>query len=409
MSAGRKASINLQNPSEADRFRKMADDVEAGRLPITVMAEEFGVSTKTIRRNMDALEDQEKAALTYREVDSWEHLPNIAKFEAWAKSRGKTPKSRKGMEDAISCAKVIWEKVFKKKNLSLLTEDDMIAFINWKNEQTFSKSRKFGYILALRLLIRFGYGDHNWLERHLGTKGEKGDPRMPPELKSEETFRTVMPRLWRSLDDLHIRQTPIGKERKPMTHYEYEAQHLTLHAKSTLQVRTGDHEEQREWWGTVINNPSSAGSSLLVSEQGKVLHWTVKCKGRETWEIDREAFECVPGLVEEFEKFIHDYQLKTGDYLIDQSRLSLARSREILKQQAKLSELSHYVLHDMRKISATRLILADVRVEDAINFGVGWLDSATFLKHYVAIKAPNMKRAYAQLKAYMSNGGRDSD
>lgn len=226
---------------------------------------------------------------------------------------------------------------------------------------------------------------------------------MPPELKSEETFRTVMPRLYSSLDGMYAQGKLV--QGKALTTYEYDAQHLTIHAKSTLQVRTGDHGEQREWWGTVINNPSSAGSSLLVSQDGRLIHWTVKCKGRETWEIDREAFAACPGLIEEFERFIKNYQLKTGDYLINESDFPKERSRAILKEQAKLSELTHYVLHDFRKISATRLILADVRVEDAINFGVGWKDSATFLKHYVAIRAPNMKRAYAQLNAYMTAGG----
>jgi hypothetical protein len=372
------------------------------------MASEFGVSTKTIRRNIAALKDEDQAAATYREIDTWDHIPGIGKFEAWVRSRGNTPKTKLNNEDLLVTCRKIWAEAWNKKNLSLLDEDDMVAFINWNDKQTVARtgklvtqSRKFHNILACRLFMRKGYGDHNWLETYLGTKGKKGDVRMPAEFKNEETFKTVMPRLYKALDDLFLRSVPIGNRTKtPLTHYEYEAQHLTEHTKSTLQVRTGNHEEQREWWGTVINNPQDKGSSLQVTPEGRLLHWTVKCKGRETWEIPREAFETIPGLVEEFEKFIHDYQLKTGDYLIDEKRLSIDRSRLILKAQAKQAGLSDLILHDFRKISGTTLAYADLRVEEAINFGVGWKDAATYLKHYCAVKGVNMKRAYAQLTEF---------
>ena len=135
MSAGAKPKINLSNPSEADRFRKMADDVSKGRLPIGVMADEFDVSTKTIRRNIDALKNEDQASATYRSVDSWKHLPRIDKFEAWVHSRGNTPKSKAMNFDLLMVCERIWSEAWNKKNLSLLTEDDMVAFENWKDKQ----------------------------------------------------------------------------------------------------------------------------------------------------------------------------------------------------------------------------------------------------------------------------------
>jgi hypothetical protein len=395
LSSGRTALIQLDNPEISERFSKVAEDVRDGKLPIALAAQEFGVSVKTIRRTIATLKKRDTAAKTYAPVTEWNQLPKIHQFAAWAISRANTPKSKKNEEARVEGCKRIWSDCLNKKNLALLTEEDMITFVNWKNNLSAKQGTKLWYIGCMRLLIRYGFGDPSWLERFLGTKGQKGEPRMPPELKNAETFVTVMPRLYHALDKLRNDGT--------INEYEYDAQHLTEHAKSTLQVRTGDHNEQREWWGTVINNPNAAGSSLLVHwnfGDTRVLHWTVKCKGRETWEVPREAFEACPGLVEEFETFIAKYQLKTGDYLIDQQRLNIDRSLDILKFQSKIAELSNYILHDFRKVSATSLALADVRVEDAINFGVGWLDPATYIKHYLAIKRPNMARAYAQVRAF---------
>jgi hypothetical protein len=411
--SGRPSSINLSDPAKAERFRKLVKDWKAGITTIDVIADEFNTSTKTIRRVADNLADMDRASQTYRDVDKWEHLPRISEFEAWVRSRGNTPRTKHDAEYIIQMCRRIWEGPFLKKNLSLLTEGDVVNFLNWKDSLLNGKGKpiaaatKFQYILAMRLFMRFGYGEVNWLDRYLGTKGKKGDPRMPPEFKVESVFRTVMPRLYKSLTTMLANSE--------VNHYEYEAQHLVIHSKSTIQIRTGDHDEQRELWGIVINNPNNSGSNLLLDNEGKVQHLTAKCKGQETWEIPREAFDASvgldrvtgiygvePQLTQELEQFIHNFQLKTGDYLIDPARLSMARSNEILDRMAELARLSDLNLHDMRKVSATSLILADVRIEDAINYGVGWKDAATFIKHYLAIKGTSQKRAYSQLLAVSS-------
>lgn len=402
MSAGRVSRLNLADPGVAERFRKLTDDVEARRLPISVAARELGFSEKQLRRHMAQQKDRDQAAQTYREVDKWEHLPKIQDFENWVNSRGVTPSAKDNNHALLSYCRRIWAEAWNKKNLQLLNKEDMVAFITWKNLLPMTTGAKFTVIKAARLFLRFGYGDYSWLETYLDTKGKKGDPRMPPELKVESMFRTIMPKIY-----MAGRQLLAKGE---LNHYEYEAHHLAIRLKSLIQIRTGDHEEQRELWGIVINNPSNSGSSLLVDDDGRVQHLTAKCKGQETWEIPREAFQATvgldrvqginetePPLLVQLETFIHNWRLKTGDYLFDEERLSSARSNKILEKQSALAGLSDLNLHDMRKVSATSLALAEVRVEDAINFGVGWKDSATYLKYYMAIKGANMKRCYAQL------------
>jgi hypothetical protein len=413
LSAGRPSLINLQDPNTAERFRKIAQDVKAGKLPIQIAADQFGVSTKSIRRAIDNMRTKDEMVQTYAKLDKWEQLYRIDRsgaavpisvFEEWAVSRGRTFQSKSSQRFAINCLKRVWEECWGRKNLTLLTEEDMIHFVSWVDNLTTSEATgskpmtpdgKRSYVNAVRLLMRFGFGDPSWLNRFLSTKGRKSDPRMPPELKTIEVFRTVMPKLYNALDQLLHKQT--------ITLEEYETQRLVLRLKSTLQARTGSRKngEQREVWGTMINNPSNAGSSLLLSPEGKVSLWTVKCKGRETWEIPRAMFECQPNLCEEVEDYVKLRGLKTGDYLI---QMEIKRSLDILKLQAQIAGFSALELHDLRKVSATTLADAGWRIEEIANYGVGWISWETLAKHYVAIKGLHMGEAYAKLRQYNLQG-----
>lgn len=393
--SGQPAKITID-----ERFRQVAADVQKGRLPISVAAQAFNVNERTIRNTIDRMKATDMQVATYAKFDTFEKLPGMKDFEAWLVSRMKTPSGKtKAARGIFLAVKTCWEDCFDRKNLTLLTDQDMVKFVNWADALPGSQDKRRSYFQAMRYLLRFGIpsGKFEWLSKYLTIKGRKGDPRMPPELKTKEVFVTVMPRLYDALSQMEKNNEKVPKSNLYVADV-CDTQHLVLRLKSVLQARTGLRAEQREVWGTVINNPSNTGSSLLLSQEGKVLHWTVKCKGRETWEIPREAFETDPQLCDQVETYIRKHQLKTGDFLI--CNLEAKDSRKILKRQAELAGLSHFILHDMRKVSATTCALAGMTLEQIANFGVGWKDTATLMKHYISIKGLNMPEAYAKLRAY---------
>ncbi len=403
--SGRQSLIQLSDAKIAEQFRKLAQDVKAGRLPIQVATEAVSatigkpLSVKSFRRAIKALEQQDRAAQTYAQIDTWKRLPGIGEFAAWLQNqRGGSPTKDHKVTEILTILEKLWLEVLEKKNLSLLSEQDMGNIMTWINGREVSIATKYGYVMCVRYLISYGYGNHAWLKRYLGTKRFKAPARIPPELKSKETFHTVMPRLFQALDKLvSDGKVLIGKAKTV---------HLVEHLKSTTGARTGHREEQREVWGTIINNARNDRTSLLLDQNGRVLHWTLFAKGSEVWEIPREAFETYPGLLEELEEYIRERGLKTGDYLVND--LSVPEARKILTEQCKLAGLSHYTLHDLRKIAATRSIQAGVPLEVTAEMGVGWKDIPTLVKYYVTIKGATAEQGYAMVKAYLNNGGREA-
>ena len=257
MSAGRKPSIDLRDPQNAEKFRKMILDVKANRLPIGVMANEFGVSTKTIRRNIEAIKDQDQAAQTYRQVDRWEQVPGAIEWENKMKARMKAS----SCDPMIASIKRIWAdpELWNKKLLSLLTADDMARAVAWAKKRADS----FQQMKCLRSLVRLGFGDHSWLTDFMGTKGTKGPPRFPPELKTRETFLTVVPRLNAAKKQM--------LDSGEISMYEYQTSIIVDFFKLKHGARTGEAKEERAVWGTRIN---AGKSSLIVDPDGKVRHWT---------------------------------------------------------------------------------------------------------------------------------------
>jgi hypothetical protein len=385
--SGRPQSIVID-----DRFRQMIRDYQKGILPIEVIADTYKdsrgkpLSTKTIRRTIERMDSADHDQKTYAPITDFGKTPGIHDFEVWLQ----TQTQKVTADRMISNIERIWEEVLQKKNLALLTERDMGEIALWIHNLSTSQTNKFSYMMAIRYLLRYGYGQHGWLTRYLGTKKLKGPPRMPPELKTKETFVQVMPRLYHALDKLQND----GK----ITTGIYRTTHMVEQIKSCLQARTGDFNAQREVWGTIINNPQNGKSSLILDDQGKIRHWSVFAKKGEMWEIPRRVFEIFPGLCEEIEGFIHDYDIKRGYPLVT---ADVDEIRRVILRQSQIAELSPYHLHDLRKVSATRCMMAGMRIEETANFGVGWLDIPTLVKYYIAIKGLNMEGAYQTLASFM--------
>jgi hypothetical protein len=407
---GRK-DIFAQHSTEPDfmaRFDKMMDDVEARRTPLKVAAEALHVHPRTLERAIEKRKKERASAVTYDRVDKWTDMPTAVEFEAWVTAKfNKTPSIQHSGRESVRKVQMIWADVWKKKNIALLTEADITAALTWIRNLSASKNYKRTWLMALRSLIRSGVGQHKWLAKVLDTRGSKGAARIPPELKSKETFVTVMPRLFTAL----LGMTARGE----VSQDEFDEMELIVTCKNTVGIRTGHRKEQRELWGTVINNPKTdSATSLLVDLTGggtdvyraRVLNWTVFAKKSETWELSRDALETYSslGLIEKLENFITRRHLKNGDYLIS---MDVARARAILKRMCQVAELSHYTLHDLRKIAATRAILAGVHLETVAEMGVGWKDVATLKEYYVTIKGIHADEGYAAVKAYLNNGGRE--
>jgi len=152
---------------------------------------------------------------------------------------------------------------------------------------------------------------------------------------------------------------------------------LVVWSKTLTGIRTGDREEERELWGTRINQ---GHTQIAVNSEGHFQSWTVSAKKKERWH-----FSLIPSKLKELlESHIDKYDLKSGDFLIQELDSHIANVW--LKEACKQLQITPLNLHDLRKAYLTGLRLSGIPLEAAIDLMVGWKKIDTAKNHYLMLK-----------------------
>ena len=152
---------------------------------------------------------------------------------------------------------------------------------------------------------------------------------------------------------------------------------LVVWSKTLTGIRTGDREEERELWGTRINQ---GHTQIAVNSEGHFQSWTVSAKKKERWH-----FSLIPSKLKELlESHIDKYDLKSGDFLIQELDSHIANVW--LKEACKQLQITPLNLHDLRKAYLTGLRLSGIPLEAAIDLMVGWKKIDTAKDHYLMMK-----------------------
>lgn len=379
--SGRRSILEAHrgDPGYIEAFHQTIEDVVKGKTPLKVAAEGFGMSEKTFQREMANYKTAKLKEVTYAKSDVFEQNPGVADWIVWVKSRFGT-----AAQSYINKAKLIWEEVWEKKPLSLLSEADIVKGKLWVQKQ--SQGSQLMAMLSLRALIRGGYGQHGWLSKHLTTRGYKFKASFPPEMTTEAQWRTILPRLYHALDKMFNDGT--------ITPEEYTTFRLLLQIKVRIGARTGNATREMETWGIRLN---AGKTNVRVEPDGSISSWTFYAKGKQTW--GPFSADISPSLKRETEQYISDKQLKNGDYLI--TGLDQQRAGEILRAACKIAELTPLRLHDFRRMSGTGRVLAGIPMEVACDMGVGWKDIKTMKEYYMTIKGINAAAEYQKMEKLM--------
>lgn len=305
--------------------------------------------------------------------DEFNSMPGVKEFKEWLVTKNDDQHA----SDAIySTVGRVWKAVWKKP-LESLEEQDLIRALAWVKEN--QPGNQFHFIIAIRSLIRFGYGKPEWLTKHLTTKGKKNAPRTVGILTKPDFFDKIFPRILASVFELDISER------------EKDELWLILNLKCATGIRTGKLVDkgkaiERELWGTRIN----AGKTNLQYQGGSIRDWTVFAKKKEIWKIN-----FLPDSIRlRLNQLIAKYQIKTGEPLIQAT--TIANGRKYLIQICKKLDIEKLRLHDLRKAYLTGLCVSGVPLETAVELNVGWKDINTARKFYVMIKALNAKDEYAK-------------
>jgi len=271
----------------------------------------------------------------------------------------------------------IWENVWKKRRLITISQDqdiiDALAYIKEKK----AKGTWYSAIIALRYLIRFGFGRPEWRDKYLRTKGVQSGPRLVTELMSADFYKVHLPNILktaRTYEKVLQRRSRGNAILTPRIKDEFE---LVIWSKILTGIRTGKREEERELWGTRINQ---GNTQIAIDSEGHFQSWTVSAKKRERWH-----FSLIPSKLKELlETHITKYRPKSGDFLIQDLMPYVANA--ILKQACRELGITPLNLHDLRKAYLTGLRLCGIPLEAAIDLMVGWKKIDTAKTHYLMMK-----------------------
>lgn len=399
MSAGGRRSylqtLRLTDPEHGEqRFRYLADLIDKGKLSLESAAKTLDMSTKTLSRNLQYLKNEDAGRITAAPVGSWELMPESKTWEDWLALQIKGFKSANRRTYFVNKIRHFWETTWGKKPLSALTEQD---FQRARKEIEESKLNKFGPNLALRYLIRGGYGDQVWLTKFLRTKGLKGEPRMAPELMIKERFLKVAPTVLSALYSMGQQNVPVRTVHKTLVFCTPEIVRTTaleFNLKRTSGIRTGSRENETELWGTRIGEGKTR---ILLDSEGRFQLWEVFAKKSERWTIRRDTIP--PGIVNELEEYIRERGLKQGDFLLPDRFPHTARA--VLKEACVRGGLVPLSLHDLRKYYGTALAFSGIPLEVAIDLNVGWKDIKTLKEHYLMIKGINAEAEAPKLAKFL--------
>jgi len=269
----------------------------------------------------------------------------------------------------------IWEKAWKKKRLLAIHEDqDIVNAIAYIKENK-PQGSWFNATVALRYLVRFGFGRPEWRDKYLRTKGLHNGPRLVTELMTGDFYKNYLPRILDTAESYEkIRHDDWNALITPRMKDEFKN---TVWAKILTGIRTGDRREERELWGTRINQGKT---HISVDSEGHVKSWTISAKKGERWH-----FDLMPDRIKSLlEAHIAKYDLKSGDFLIKELTPEIANA--LLKQACRELRITPLNLHDLRKAYLTGLRLCGIPLEAAIDLMVGWKKMDTAKTHYLMMK-----------------------
>lgn len=343
------------------RKRKKIDDDELERiykvcrdLGVYKASTVLNIPVRTLYRYLKKYEEKQKADIVYI-AEEFSSPKRHQEFIAWLKNQTSTWK------DVLSFIKKVWLEVWNKKHLDLLTEDDIIKARNYINENY--KKSKFNRLVALRYLIRFGFGKPEWLERHLKTKGTKGKPKIPPFLKLRGFYENTLPYIiqdFYNLPDLELK--------------------VIFLLKMYSGIRTGKANEERGLWGIRVGE----GKSYVYLHNGDILIHVFE-KFKEEWDIQYLP-KRVWVLIRELAR-----QRRHGEYLIQNT--TPEKAIKILRKIFAKHGIEYKVdLHTLRKIALSLYYIAGVGLEDAVDINVGWTTIQTAKDHYKGLKGLALSR-----------------
>ena len=335
-------------------FNKLSD--------VSRLAQIFDCDRVIVYRTARKLKQIQLQKVVLEPTDKFLQQEDARRWCEWLQSR--MPKHYRW---SVGVIEKIWRECWNKQHIfSILSKDEygeaniIKAVIHINN---LSQGKRYNAVIALRSLIRYGFGDAAWLQRHLSTKDKKCQPRKIPVLHLPE-----FPALWNRTIEL-AKEIADENERDEIE--------LILNVKTATGIRTGKRRYEKELWGTRIGEGKS---SIYI--HNNVVVWKVFAKANETWQISLIPERVKNMLLDH----IRRRGLQQGDWLIN---MKTGRANEILGEASSRILNYRLRLHDCRKIFITYLERAGVGIEDIVSptcqcpFGVTWKDANTAYRHYL--------------------------
>jgi len=293
---------------------------------------------------------------------------------AWVKTQVK-PSSSKHIKNYVI---EIWEKVWQKRRLITIREDqDIVNAIGYIKENK-SKGTWFNAIIALRYLVRFGFGKPEWRDKYLRTKGLQSQPRLVNELMSPDFYKVHLPNILETARGFEKISIPRNHKTNTVLTRMKDEFELVVWTKTLTGIRTGNREEDRELWGTRVGGDKP--TQIALDSEGHFQSWTVYAKKRERWHFNLISKK----LKDLLETHIAKYRLRSGDFLIQELTPDMAN--RLLKEACMKLGITPLNLHDLRKAYLTGLRLCGIPLEAAIDLMVGWKKIDTAKDHYLMMK-----------------------
>lgn len=146
---------------------------------------------------------------------------------------------------------------------------------------------------------------------------------------------------------------------------------LGLWFKMSTQMRTGDKNEEREFYGLKKGTDSKSYIVMSSPEEWKI---HIFAKKGEDWDIVWLPPKVCEWLFERYN------EIEVGDYLFD---LPLSEFRKNWRRATKKIIGRGFVLHDTRKVSLTWFYTNEIPLEVSANMNIGWRDLNTATSHYL--------------------------
>lgn len=397
--SGRPKFEDTLNKDKLAGWQQMLEDVHSGRTPLNLAAESWHTSSRTIQRSLEARKEQLLAATRYEKASKFIDVPGVKDFFLSIDANLKTELAKIARKRGVE---QLWAnpEVFDKKPLSMLTKQDFQKAIIWCKKQ--AKNTSYTWLIHLRSFVLLGgFGKHEWLKAVMPTGGYKAPREIPVEMRDEQSWKQITPRLMAAVAKM--------AEQRMISAEEREVFEFMFHTKRLEGPRTGNHlgttrtsdPVDREMWGLRLNT----GENRIDYLNGKIREWVYFCKKEEVWRISREESEFyAPGLADYTEAYIQRRGIKDGDYLIPES-FKRARGRIILHEACKVAGISDMILHDLRALFFTGLILAGVPMEVAVDLGVGWKKMDVPKQFYLTIKGANTKKWLPAVQKFLTEEG----